>query len=175
MLSLLTPAFQIEAFLSTDFECEVLLSLPELQKLSIARIQECDIVVVAESLLASPIYWERCSMFSGTGRVNAANRAGRYLQAEFEKVLGGLEAQAERLKVRKPIAARNAIKLGWKEQKELHIREVAIDKAQVRLSFLCYLCRAQLVLIVGSLSSSLISKRPTRRFFSTRTGPRRSP
>lgn len=125
---------QIARFLSDDFEVEVVLTVKELSKITIQRIQELDILVVAESLLGSAAYWDKSSQFSGTARVNAKNTAGRYMQSQFQAMLMGLGSQAELLKANEGAAVEQAIKDGWKAQKKLFDGETAADKARVSRS-----------------------------------------
>ena len=74
-------------------------TVADITHLTVAEIQDADVVICATSVLRSPLYFERLARLAGAGRMPdcKSSNAGRHFAAAYHGCLAGLEAQTETL------------------------------------------------------------------------------
>ena len=74
-------------------------TVSDITHLTVAEIQDADVVICATSVLRSPLYFERLARLAGAGRMPdcKSTNAGRHFSASYHGCLAGLEAQTETL------------------------------------------------------------------------------
>ncbi|KZT02845.1 uncharacterized protein LAESUDRAFT_661099 [Laetiporus sulphureus 93-53] len=87
---------EVEKFTGKRFKVVILMTVMNLNSLTIEDVQEADIVVVASNLFHSSVYLANLESFAGGGSLPAQD--GRYFNARLETVLASLRGQVDRLR-----------------------------------------------------------------------------
>ena len=77
----------------------IIRTVADITHLTVADIQDADVVICATSVLRSPLYFERLARLAGAGRMPdcKSTNAGRHFAASYHGCLAGLEKQTETL------------------------------------------------------------------------------
>ncbi|KAG6827082.1 hypothetical protein H0H92_013265 [Tricholoma furcatifolium] len=97
------------------FRVEVISNVSHLNALTIAKIKEADIIIVASSILKSSVYSENLSSLAGTDELPDKKEGGRQFNAQLDKVLASLKAQTELLKTEGAAAVVERMKVAREE------------------------------------------------------------
>ena len=77
----------------------VIRTVADITHLTVAEVQDADVVICATSVLRSPLYFERLARLAGAGRMPdcKSTNAGRHFASSYHGCLDGLEAQCKTL------------------------------------------------------------------------------
>ncbi|KXN85520.1 DNA repair protein RAD5 [Leucoagaricus sp. SymC.cos] len=87
---------EVEKFIGNGrFKVIILISISDLDNLTIADIQAADIIIVGSNIFRSRVYLDNLELFAAAGELPATS--GRYFDAQLEKSLDHLGKQVDRL------------------------------------------------------------------------------
>ncbi|KAH9951203.1 hypothetical protein B0H21DRAFT_888547 [Amylocystis lapponica] len=100
-------ASEVEKFTGKRFKVISLISASSINTLTIEKVQEADIIVVASNLFQSTVYLDNLQAIAAVG--SFPNKEGRYFDARLETILSSLRDQVERLKDEGPASVMSKI------------------------------------------------------------------
>lgn len=107
-------ASEVKKFTGKRFQVEVLSTATSLNALTIERVQDADMVIVASNLFSSTVYLDNLQTISGGGTLPTQD--GRYFGARLDQCLDSLKSQVEILRDDGSVALMKEIKAGRRKR-----------------------------------------------------------
>jgi hypothetical protein len=107
-------ASEVKKFTGKKFQIEVLSTATSLNSLTIEKVQDADMVIVASNLFSSSVYLDNLQTLSGGGTLPVQD--GRYFVARLDEVLESLKSQVETLRDQGSASLMKAVKTGRRKR-----------------------------------------------------------
>jgi SNF2-related domain len=101
-------ASEVKKFTGKRFQVEVLSTATSLNSLTIEKVQDADIVIVASNLFSSSVYLDNLQTLSGGGTLPAQD--GRYFASRLDEILQSLKSHVEILRDQGSVSLMQAVK-----------------------------------------------------------------
>lgn len=117
-------ASEVKKFTGKKFQIEVLSTATSLNTLTIEKVQDADLVIVASNLFSSAVYLDNLQTISGGGTLPTQD--GRYFGARLDQVLDSLKAQVEVLRDDGSASLMKEVKAGRRRRKSRSILHFSV-------------------------------------------------
>ncbi|KAF5373238.1 hypothetical protein D9615_007418 [Tricholomella constricta] len=121
---------EVEKFAKGRFKVEVISTVANLNSVTIAQIQEADIIVVASNIFKSNVYLDNLQLLAGVG--DFPSKDGRHFNAHLDKVRASLKSQTGRLKANGSDAVLRHIKDAEEEAKKAAAAAASVPSKRLK-------------------------------------------